>query len=60
MMIATHKEFAQKLSVLEQRYYEADEEVALLVAEVFQLVRPLSDLMQEPLLGRVTRRLAAL
>lgn len=37
-----------------------DEEVALLVAEVFQLVRPLSDLMQEPLLGRVTRRLAAL
>jgi 2-polyprenyl-6-methoxyphenol hydroxylase-like FAD-dependent oxidoreductase len=36
-----------------------DEDVGLLIAEVFQLVRPLSVLMEEPLLGRVTRRLEA-
>jgi 2-polyprenyl-6-methoxyphenol hydroxylase-like FAD-dependent oxidoreductase len=36
-----------------------DAEVGLLIAEVFQLVHPLSVLMQEPLLGRVTRRLEA-
>ncbi|MBW2282571.1 MAG: hypothetical protein JRG82_17675, partial [Deltaproteobacteria bacterium] len=36
-----------------------DEQVGLLLAEVFQLVRPLSVLMEEPLLGRVMRRLEA-